>query len=101
MRVAPWAERGKVKNMEVTLRIPDDIASRLAEAGEDLQRKALEGLALEEYRSGHITEPELRHLLGFRTRYELDGFLKSHGIYAEYTMEDLDREREDLRRLGF
>jgi hypothetical protein len=87
--------------MEVTLRIPDDIASRMTEAGEDLPRKALEGLALEEYKSGHITDPELRRLLGFRTRYELDGFLKSHGIYAEYTMEDLDREREDLRRLGF
>jgi hypothetical protein len=95
------AEHDKVENMEVTLRIPDDIAGRMTEAGEDLQQKALEGLALEEYRNGHITDPELRRLLGFRTRHELDGFLKSHEIYAEYTMEDLDREREDLRRLGF
>ena len=87
--------------MEVTVQIPDDIASRMTEAGGDLSRLALEGLALDEYKNGHITDPELRRLLGFATRYELDGFLKSHGVYAEYTMEDLEREREDLRRLGF
>jgi hypothetical protein len=87
--------------MEVTVQIPDDIASRMTEAGCDLPRRALEGLALQEYKSGHITHPELRRLLGFGTRYELDGFLKSHGIFADYTMEDLEREREDLRRLGF
>lgn len=72
----------------------------MTEAGGDLLRKALEGLALQEYRSGNITNPELRRMLRFRTRYELDGFLKSHGIDADFTMEDLEREREDLRRLG-
>ena len=87
--------------MEVTVQIPDDIANRMTDAGGDLPRKVLEGLALQEYKSGHITDPELRRLLGFQTRYELDGFLKSHGIYADYTMEDLEREREDPRRLGF
>jgi len=87
--------------MDVTVRIPDDLACRMVEAGDDLSRQALEGLALQEYKSGHITDPELRRLLGFGTRYELDGFLKAHGVYADYTMEDLEREREDLRRLGF
>jgi hypothetical protein len=87
--------------MEVTVRIPDHIASRMTASGGDLSRKAPEGLALQEYKSGHLTDPELRRLLGFRTRYEVDGFLKSHGIYADYTMEDLEQEREDLRRLGF
>ena len=87
--------------MEVTVQIPDDLAGRMTGAGGDLSRLALEGLALEEYKNGNITDPELRRLLGFATRYELDGFLKSHGVYAEYTMEDLEREREDLRRLGF
>ena len=30
-----------------------------------LERRALEALALEEYRSGHLTEAELQKLLGF------------------------------------
>lgn len=73
----------------------------MTEVGDDLARKAMEGLALQEYRSGDITDPELRRLLGFRTRCELDGFLKGHGIYSDYSMEDLELERADLRRLGF
>jgi hypothetical protein len=87
--------------MDVTVHIPDDLACRMTEAGGDLSRRALEGLDLKEYKSGHLTDLELRRLLGFGTRYELDGFLKAHGVYEDYTMEDLEREREDLRRLGF
>ena len=68
--------------------------------GGDLSRRALEGLALEEYRSGHITKPELRRLLGFGTRYKLDGFLKEHGVFEDITGEDVDRDLADLKSLG-
>lgn len=94
-------QRLRLKNMEVTLLVPDDIASRMMANGVDLSRRALEGWALEEYKCGNLTDPELRRLLGFSTRYELDGFLKIHGIYLDYTIQDLERDREDLRRLGF
>ena len=86
--------------MDVTVHIPDDLAARLGTKG-DLSRRALEALALEEYKSGHIGKPDLRRLLGFTTRYELDGFLKNHGLWTDYTIEDFQQEREDLRRLGF
>lgn len=87
--------------MEVTLHIPDDVAERLTAAGKDLSRRALEALALEEYKAGRLTEAQLRQLLGFQTRHELDGFLKSHEVWLNYTLEDLERERAALRRLGF
>jgi hypothetical protein len=87
--------------MELMVQIPDDIASRLTAAGGDLSRRALESLALEEFKAGHITKPDLRRLLGFGTRYQLDGFLKSHGVFDEYTMDDFERERETLKKLGF
>ncbi|MGA2712574.1 MAG: UPF0175 family protein [Bryobacteraceae bacterium] len=86
--------------MELTVQIPDDLARSMSAAGGDLSRRALEALALEEFKSGHITRPELRRLLGFETRYELDGFLKAHEVYEDYTMEDLERELEGLKRLG-
>ena len=47
-----------------------------------LKRRALEALALEEFRLGHLTKPELRRLLGFGTRDALDGFLKAHDMLA-------------------
>jgi hypothetical protein len=31
---------------------------------------------------------------------EVDGFLKQHGVELEYTLEDLERDREAHRRLG-
>jgi hypothetical protein len=87
--------------MNVIIKIPDDVARRLTAAGGDLSRRALEALALEEYKRGNLTRPELRHLLGFATRYALDGFLKSHGVFESYSLEDLERETRDLQRLGF
>jgi uncharacterized protein UPF0175 len=86
--------------MNLTVEIPDDLAVRLNAAGGDLSRRALEALALEEYKSGHLTEDELRRLLGFGTRYQLDGFLKAHGVWIEYTVEDFRREVDSLDRLG-
>ena len=86
--------------MELTVQIPDDLATRMSASGGDLSRRALEALALEEFKGGHITKSELRRLLGFESRYQLDGFLKAHDVYEDYTLEDLERELEGLRRLG-
>jgi len=77
--------------MNVTVQIPDDLAARLGGDG-DLSRRALEALGLEAYQAGHITKAELRRLLGFDTRYELDGFLKAHGIWMKSSVDDLRRE---------
>jgi len=85
--------------MTITLPIPDDLAARLGSA-DDVSRRALEAFAAEEYRVGRLTHPELRRLLGFATHAELDGFLKARGVFEEYTLADLDRERQDLQRLG-
>jgi hypothetical protein len=87
--------------MDVTVHIPDDIAERLGAVSGDLSRRVLEGLALEEYKNGHITKAELRRLLGFETRYELDGFLKAHEIWMGYSVDDARRDSETLERLGY
>jgi len=87
--------------MNLIVEIPDDVAQRLVAAGGDLSRRALEALALEEYKRGHLTKRELRRLLGFCARDALDGFLKAHGVFEPYSLDDLERERRDLKRLGF
>ncbi len=85
--------------MTVTLELPDDIAQVLARHG-DLSRRALESFALEEFKSGRLSQASLRRLLGF-TRYELDGFLKAHGVFMDYSIEEFDREWEALQKAGF
>jgi predicted HTH domain antitoxin len=84
----------------VTLGLPDELSKALASPGGDLSRAALEALATEAYRERKISHSQLRRLLGYETRMEVDGFLKDRGVELEYTAEDLERDRETFRRLG-
>jgi hypothetical protein len=34
-------------------------------------------------------------------RLELDRVLKAHGVYYDMTIEDVDRDLADLKKLGF
>jgi hypothetical protein len=86
--------------MNLTVRIPDDFAKRLAAAGGDIERKALEALVLEEFRAGRLTKPEVCTALGFEVGDEFDGFMKAHGVFENYTMADLERERATFAQLG-
>lgn len=86
--------------MNVLVHIPDDFARHLAAGGGDIERKALEALALEEYRAGRLARPDLRRLLGLETRAELAGFLTAHGIDESMTPAELAQDLQDLDRLG-
>jgi hypothetical protein len=41
-----------------------------------------------------LTEADIRQLLGFETRMEVHRFLKEHGAFMHYTVEDLRHDRE-------
>jgi len=82
--------------MRITLEVPDEIA----QGHQDLPREMLESFALEGYRSGSLTEEEVRRLLGYGTRMQVDGFLKAHGAYLDYTLEDIDRDTETSREFS-
>jgi hypothetical protein len=87
--------------MNLTVEIPDDVAERLSAVGGDLSRRALEALVAEEYKQGHLTKPDLRRLLSLETSDQIEGFLKAHDVWIDYTLQDLERERASLQRLGF
>ncbi|HUE02557.1 MAG TPA: UPF0175 family protein [Bryobacteraceae bacterium] len=84
--------------MQITLELPEDIAEGLGSIWKDLPRATLESLALEGYRSGALTAAQLRRMLGFETRMQVDAFLKLHEVY-DYTAADFEQDRETLRRL--
>jgi uncharacterized protein UPF0175 len=85
---------------QVTLDIPEELSAVLSARGEDLPRAVIESLALEAYRERKLTTAQLRRVLGFENRYELDGFLKAHEVWLDYGLEDLERDREAHRKLG-
>jgi len=80
------------------LDLPEDIAQHLTAQWRDLPRVALESLVAEAYRSDLLTSEQVRLLLGYATRMQVDEFLKRHEIYG-YTLEDFKQDRETLRQL--
>jgi hypothetical protein len=84
--------------MQITLDLPDDIAQELASRRKDLPRAALESLAVEAYRFHALTATQLRRLLGFETRMQVDSFLKEHDVY-DFTAADFEQGRDTLREL--
>jgi hypothetical protein len=80
------------------LELPEDIAAGLESKWNDLPRAALESLALEAYRSRALTAAQLRRLLGFETRMQVDAFLKEHDIF-DYSAVDFEQDVKTLREL--
>jgi len=79
--------------MTLTLQLDDAQAKLLSESFPDLSRAAIEALALEGYRSGRLGGGQVRRLLGFSTPMEVHAFLKEHGVYLNYTLEELEKDR--------
>ena len=78
--------------MQLILDLPDELFAALAPSGQDLSRAALEAIALEAYREHKLTFAQLRHLLGFASPYELDGFLKQHQVWLDEQDLELNRQ---------
>jgi predicted HTH domain antitoxin len=80
--------------MEITVKLPDDLAQH-PEPG----REALEALVIEGYRSGALSHYQASQLLGI-SRFEFDGFLKERNVYEHaYDIQDLDQDQETLQKL--
>ena len=78
--------------MEVVLELPEELARLLGENAVELRRSAIEALTLEGLRSGRITVSQARRVLGIHSRYEMDGFLKSRGIFLPLSVESVEQD---------
>jgi len=83
--------------MTVSLEIPDELGQLIAGSVSELPRTLLESTALEAIRAGRITVSQARRLLGISSRNEMDGFLKSHGVFLDMSLEDVQRDSELVR----
>lgn len=81
--------------MEIIVELPDNLTER-----PDPSREALEALAIAGYCAGKLTAFETSRLLGFSSRFELDGFLKARGIEERaYSSEDLAEDIKAFEKL--
>ena len=84
--------------MQVTVEIPDRFVQSLIPAGCDGSRTLLEESVAGAYRDGRLTMEQVRQLLGFGTRMQVDAFLGQHEIF-DYAIADLDKDLATLDRL--
>jgi predicted HTH domain antitoxin len=88
-----------MKHMVLTLELPDSIAAALSVAGsEDLQRKALEALAIEGFREKKLSQYQVGQLLGL-SRIEAEDLLARHADLYDYDPAELQHEADRLRSL--
>jgi hypothetical protein len=80
--------------MIVQLDVPEDVALKFAAEPGGINRAAAEALAAEGVRSGKLTVFEARQMLGIRSRYEMDGFLKARGVFLPDTLEQTIADSE-------
>ena len=86
--------------MKVTIDLPEDIAAALNGEWKDVPRQALEAIAVEAYRTGVLSENQVRRLLGYESRFQVHALLKAHRVPLNYTRADLENDLDAHRALG-
>jgi len=86
--------------MNITVNLPDDISEALRDRWGDVSRRALEALAIEGYRTGVLSETQVKRLLGFETRFQVHALLKEHRVPYRYSDVDVQEDLTAHRELG-
>jgi len=83
--------------MVIHLNIPDEHAEALRRAwGGDLDRAAIEALAIEGYRTGKFGAATVGRLLAHASRWDTERWLAERGVPINYTPEDLEADRRTI-----
>lgn len=86
--------------MAISINIPKDQEQTLRNAwGADLDRAALEALAIEGYRTNRFSAAEVGELLGIKDRWLVNQWLADHKVPLNYSLEDLEADRRTLDRV--
>jgi hypothetical protein len=86
--------------MQFTIELPEDIAAALKGEWKDVPRHALEAIAVEGYRTGVLSENQVRRLLGYESRFQVHALLKEHRVPLKYTEADVENDLAVHRELG-
>lgn len=80
--------------MQVLVDIPEELAGGSAT---EMSRLLLELAVLDGIREQRISEAQGQRILGIASEYEMDGFLKEHGVLLNLTHQDVIEEIEMSR----
>ena len=102
LSISPMIEltgSGSHNFMQITVDIPDEIAQRLGQTGDNLAHKLLEMVIADAYRAGILSTAEVGRILQLPSRLETHAFLKRMGVYLNYDEIELERDLQTLKEL--
>ena len=85
--------------MKLVIEIPDSIADRMEAKWGNVEKRAMELLAADAYRTEAIAVGQVRQMLQLSSPWETHGFLKQEGAYLHYTEADLEQDVEAIRQV--
>ena len=83
--------------MTISVQVPDTLAKALHLDGPQLNRRALEALALDGYRTGELSRGQVSELLDLEVN-ETMILLKQHGCARGVTFEEHEHSIERFRK---
>jgi hypothetical protein len=84
--------------VEVTVKLPDNIARTLGATTEDMGRRLLENAAIEGYRGGALSHRQVGDMLAL-DYWQTENFLVAHHVPLNYSLADLDADRATLEKI--
>ena len=86
--------------MHVAFDLPEDVYEALRNHWGNVSRHALEVLAIEGYRTGTLSETQVKRLLCLESRFQVHALLKEHRVAYRYSEADLEQDLAAHRDLG-
>jgi len=99
--VGSWAGPGDPPHatynevVQLTIELPEDVLEALTNRCADVQALAAEG-----YRSGVLSESQIKRMLGYESRVQVHTLLKNHSIPYRYAVTDVSDDLDAHRELG-
>ena len=87
-----------MKGMNVTIEIPERIAQALAARGANVQRRVLEMLAIDGYRTGELSRGQVGEMLSL-SFYETEELLHKHNVERGPTVAEYEEDAARFQKI--
>jgi hypothetical protein len=85
--------------MAITIQIPPDIEQELRREDPRLDDSARDQFLVANYQAGKLSTGDIAVVLGFDTRSDAEQWLAAHGARQNYSLDDLEADRQTLDRI--
>ena len=84
--------------MRVTFDLPATVAGQFGDRPETVARRLLEDAAVENYRSGRLSQRQTAAMLAL-DYWQDEKFLRDHGAFLNYSTADLEKDANALYKI--